>query len=301
MRISIVSYSVVPVMIEKLWFRMPFLTGAAALGVWLSGLDVVVYFFADCLTGRYATSIKLMLLGLPLFSALWFLRNHDVQSRFAQGEENRRQSELFAAFGWLAGATVAEKVLGLVELKRLRDLYPEFQERIDKATRTGVEMVKIGTSRLGSETVKETAVLVGVDLSGMDLSNIVLRGAKMDGVILEGTKLHDAKLKGVQMPNAKLKGAEFHKADCTGQANFTGAEVAGTKFIGTILEMAKLENIKNMKNTDFTGANMQNAWLTGSELSGGIWKNADMFRVEGVNEEQIEYLKNSDALRLLET
>lgn len=279
-------------MIEKLWFRMPFLTGAAALGVWLSGLDAIVYFLAGDLTGRHATSIKLILLSFPLFSALWFLRNHDVQSRL-------KQSELFAAFGWLAGATVAEKVLGLVELKRLRDLYPEFQERIDKATRTGVEMGKIETAR-GSETVKETAVLVGVDLSGMDLSNIVLRGANMDGVILEGTKLHGAKLKGAQMPNAKLKKAEFHGADCT-QANFEGARVAGTKFIGTSLIKAELENIKNMKNTDFTGAHMHQAKLKGSELFGGIWKAADMWRIEGVNEEQIEYLKNSDALRLLET
>ena len=72
-------------MIEKLWFRMLCLVGAAALGVWLSGLDEIVYCLAGDLTGRYATSIKLMLLGLPLFSALWFLRNHDIQSQLAQG------------------------------------------------------------------------------------------------------------------------------------------------------------------------------------------------------------------------
>ena len=282
-------------MIEKLWFRMLCLVGAAALGVWLSGLDAIVYCLAGDLTGRYATSIKLMLLGLPLFSALWFLRNHDIQSQLAQGEENRRQGELFAAFGWLVGGTLPEKVLGLVELKRLRDLYPDFKERIDRATRTGVEIVRMDTR--SDSQVKEKAVLVGVDLSGMDLSNIVLTGAQMDRVILEGTKLHDAKLRGVQMPNARLKGAEFHDAGCS-KANFTGAEVAGTKFIGTTLVKAELENLKHMSHTDFTGANMQQAKLKGCELSGGIWKNADMFRIEGLNEDQIEYLKGQGARRL---
>jgi uncharacterized protein YjbI with pentapeptide repeats len=157
-------------------------------------------------------------------------------------------------------------------------------------------MVKIETAR-GSETLKETAVLVGVDLSGMDLSNIVLRGAKMDGVILEGTKLHDAKLKGAQMPNAKLKNAEFHDADCT-QANFEGGRVARTKFIGTSLSKAKLENIKNMKNTDFTRAHMGETSLQGSKLSGGIFHETRMSDKTVIDEDQIEYARSGGALGL---
>ena len=281
-------------MIEKLWFRMLCLVGAAALGVWLSGLDAIVHCLAGDLTGRYATSIKLMLLGLPLFSALWFLRNHDVQSQLAQGEENRRQGELFAAFGWLAGATVAEKVLGLVELKRLRDLHPEFRERIDRATRTGVEMIKFKSSPRGE---KEQAVLMGVDLSDMDLSNIVLMGAKMNGVILERTKLHGANLNNAEMPNAKLKGTEFHDAGCK-KANFDGACVAGTKFIRTDLSGAVLANIKNMKDTDFTLANMQETRLQGSKFSGGIFHKTKMSVQTVIDEDQIEYARAGDALGL---
>ena len=279
-------------MIEKLWFRMLCLVGAAALGVWLSGLDAIVYCLAGDLTGRYATSIKLMLLGLPLFSALWFLRNHDIQSQLAQGEENRRQGELFAAFGWLVGGTLPEKVLGLVELKRLRDLYPDFKERIDRATRTGVKIVRMDTG-----SVPQVAVLVGVDLSGMDLSNIVLTGAQMDRVILEGTKLHGAGLMGAQMPNARLEDAEFHRADCS-NANFKGAKVSGTQFCETNLYAAELENLKTMKNTNFTGATMHQVKLEGSKLCGAIWRNADLFRLLGVSEAQIEYLKDQGALRL---
>ena len=52
------------VLIEKLWFRMLCLAGAAALGVWLSGFDAIVHGLAGALTGRYATSIKLMPLSL---------------------------------------------------------------------------------------------------------------------------------------------------------------------------------------------------------------------------------------------
>ena len=299
-------------MIENLWFRILILVAAVVGGAFFSLCDGLVKWFDEDLEGRFAISIKLTLLGFPLFSTLWFLRNHDVQRRLAQGEENRRQgeenrrqgeenlrqSELFAAFGWLAGANVSERVLGLVELKRLRDLYPDFKERIDRATRTGVEVVKIETSPSGVETVKETAVLVGVDLSGMDLSNIVLRGANMDGVILEGTKLHGAKLKDAQMPNAKLKGTEFLNADCTGHANFTGAEVAGTKFIGTFLDGARLEDIKNMKNTDFTGAHIEGTSLQGSKLSGGIFHETSMSDKTVMDEDQIEYARAGGALGL---
>ena len=283
-------------MIEKLWFRMLCLVGAAALGVWLSGLDAIVYCLAGDLTGRYATSIKLMLLGLPLFSALWFLRNHDIQSQLAQGEENHRQGELFAAFGWLVGGTLPEKVLGLVELKRLRDLYPDFKERIDRATRTGVEIVRMDTGR-GGPQVKEKAVLVGVDLSGMDLSNIVLKGAQMDRVILEGTKLHGPTLMGAQMPNARLEDAEFHRANCS-KANFKGAKVSGTQFCGTNLSDAELENLKTMKNTNFTGAMMNQVKLEGSKLCGAIWKNARIMGPKGVIDAQIEHLKDQGAVGL---
>ena len=171
--------------IENIWVRILFLLAAAGVGVCLADVDAIVYCLAEDLTGRYATSIKLMLLGSPVFSVLWFFRTHDVQSQLTQGEENRRQGELVAAFGWLAGATFAEKVLGLVELKRLRDLYPEFQERIDAATRMGINLSTTGE--------REGGLLEGLDLSGMDLRNANFSNVKIEGVIVKGTKIQGVK------------------------------------------------------------------------------------------------------------
>ena len=279
-------------MIETLWFRMLCLAGAAALGVWLSGLDAIVYCLAGDLTGRYATSIKLTLLGFPIFAVLWFLRNHDVQSRL-------KQSELFAAIGWLAGATLAEKVMALLELKRLRDLYPEFEGRIDRATRTGIDMALIPANPKTGAPEKK-ALLMGADLSGMDLSNILLRCANMEGAILEGTKFHHANLFRTNMAKAKLRGAEFNDAEFGGDVNFESAEVAGTKFINTNLTKSKLHNIEDMKKTDFTAANMTNVDLEDSNIFGGIFFGARLLGVKDLSEQQFNYLKDQGALDLSE-
>ena len=43
---------------------------------------------------------------------------------------------------------------------------------------------------------------------------------------------------------------------------------------------------------------MRQVKLEGSKLCGAIWRNADLFRLLGVSEAQIEYLKDQGALRL---
>ena len=107
--------------------------------------------------------------------------------------------------------------------------------------------------------------LVGIDLSGLNLSRADLTGADLEGANLTGTILARAILDG-----ANLEGALMNKA-VLGGASLVRANLLSAKMIRTDLSGAKLEGANlfraDLSDANLTGANLYNANLRQANLS----------------------------------
>jgi len=90
--------------------------------------------------------------------------------------------------------------------------------------------------------------LVGVDLSGFNLTGAILTGTNLTGV-----DLTRANLTGANLTDAILTGVDLTRANLTG-ANLTGANFTGA----------------NLSRADLTGANLTGANFIGANLTGAI-------------------------------
>lgn len=127
-----------------------------------------------------------------------------------------------------------------------------------------------------------------VDLSGLDLSGIILREALLWYARLEGTNLS-----GAQMERAVLRGAQMEGANLSG-ANADGADLQGAHLEGVNLSKAQLKKAGLLKvnlgkailaDAHLDGAEMEEAHIEWADLSGAHLKKAFLMRahLEGVN------------------
>jgi hypothetical protein len=131
--------------------------------------------------------------------------------------------------------------------------------------------------------------LIGVNLTGADLSRARLAEANLFGADLSGarfrfTDLVDADLSGSDLTRARLFYANITDADLHG-ALLTGAELAGAHLVGAILAGADLTGASlygaNLERAVLHGANLTGANLTdvtvtdaqldGAQLDGALW------------------------------
>jgi hypothetical protein len=99
-----------------------------------------------------------------------------------------------------------------------------------------------------------------IDLSGVDLTGLVLSGAD-----LRDAMLMRSDLKEVDLTNAKLNSANFRGARLE-RANLSNTEAGWTIFCGANLSSATLDNA-DLTCSDFYGANLKDASLRGADLS----------------------------------
>ena len=127
-----------------------------------------------------------------------------------------------------------------------------------------------------------------VDLSGLDLSGIILREALLWYARLEG-----ANLSGAQLERAVLRGAQMEGANLSG-ANADGADLQGAHLEGVNLSKAQLKKAGLLKvnlgkailaDAHLDGAEMEEAHIEWADLSGAHLKKAFLMRahLEGVN------------------
>lgn len=135
--------------------------------------------------------------------------------------------------------------------------------------------------------------LRGIDLKGIDLSEIVLLGAD-----LTGADLSQANLRGAYLAGAKMKGANLT------EANLAGAIIEGTDMEDCIVQYADLsrcwiENKRdgagslnhaaldgsnlsdaviqgNLRKASFVGADLQDVWFRDVDLSGANFMKANL-------------------------
>lgn len=135
-----------------------------------------------------------------------------------------------------------------------------------------------GCSKDPMERVRSHHECIQCDLSGYDLS----------GLMLAGVNLSKANLSGADFSNASLNGVNFTDANISG-ANFNGASLKGVKFIGTNVSNASFKNAEIKRliiggKVDYLFEGVEDIWLEISEdIKSLSVKKSGEVRIRGKN------------------
>jgi uncharacterized protein YjbI with pentapeptide repeats len=137
------------------------------------------------------------------------------------------------------------------------------------------------------------------DFARKDFSQADLRGRTFVGAQLQYANFCGADLRGVNFCRVDARGALFDRADLT-QADFTEALLQGasfrharlvrTSFRQALLISAHLEQAF-VQETDFAGANLEWAWVTGLTFHTAIVWCAVLLNVRGLSEQAREVVE----------
>lgn len=113
------------------------------------------------------------------------------------------------------------------------------------------------------------ARFVGADLTSANLAHARLESANLRFANLNAANLRSARLGRADLRDAQIEEADFSDADCS-DAKLDGlplrlAECAGTVFARAGLVGCDLEYVRLLA-PNFNGADLSNAWLTGSDM-----------------------------------
>ena len=147
------------------------------------------------------------------------------------------------------------------------------------------------------------ADLSEADLSGADLSEVNLSGAILFFVSLSGAKLIKANLSGAYLGYTYLSGADLSEAnlsEATLEVNLSGAKLIKANLSGADLSEAYLSRAKlikanlsgaNLGEADLSGADLIGAILTGVDLSEADLTLANLSKVEGLKQDELNKAK----------
>ena len=141
-------------------------------------------------------------------------------------------------------------VLGIQDLTQM---VFELQGEIDSLKGTGMTRDSVIAIAIHKELSID-------EVTGGDLSTIVIANADLSGADLSRANLSRANLSGADLRNADLAGADL-----------SGADLSGADLSGAVLSFADLSR------ADLSGANLSGAVLSGADLSGADLYDADLF------------------------
>jgi len=123
-------------------------------------------------------------------------------------------------------------------------------------------------------------------LSGIDLSEIDLRGANLKSTNLSGSNLFSANLSGADLSNANLSGTNLIKANLSNanleRTNLFGANLIKANLSHTNLERANLSGA-NLSDANLANANLENTDLSNANLSGANLSKTNLFNTNLFN------------------
>ncbi|MEG4006895.1 pentapeptide repeat-containing protein [Microcoleus sp. Pol11C1] len=121
--------------------------------------------------------------------------------------------------------------------------------------------------------------IVGLFLSGANLSGANLGGTELCGANLGGTELCGANLNGAELSDADLTDADLSGAHLS-HAYLNNADLSDADFSGAHLNEANLNEAylsgANLSGANLSGANLWEAYLSGANLSGANLWDADL-------------------------
>ena len=290
-------------LMKKTIFRTCFLFGTAILGV------VLVYGvyhwigFPKLDNETLRSNITILLLGLPIFYALWVFRTHDVQKQIDKTEENTNNSTFFECARMLAEEKPEEeksKEGEPAEEKPEGSKDDSFMKREFSLTKTALEQLAYLKKETGFDENRIDSLTRGLDLrgknfnfahfNGLDLSKAILNKAILNKAKLNGAELNEAKLNGAKLNRAELNEAELNEAELN-EAELNKAKLNGAKLIRAKLIGAKLNDAKLIK-ADLNGADLSRAKLnfvgdlnfvadlSGAKLNKAILNDAELIGAE---------------------
>ena len=123
-------------------------------------------------------------------------------------------------------------------------------------------------------------------LSGIDLSEIDLRGANLKSTNLSGSNLFSANLSGADLSNTNLSGTNLIKANLSNanleRTNLFGANLIKANLSHTNLERANLSGA-NLSDANLANANLENTDLSNANLSGANLSKTNLFNTNLFN------------------
>lgn len=219
--------------------------------------------------------------GRPKFSADEQIRNMkqmQAQLKF-HGQTNRELDKLLADPEF-------ERKLRMTE-EELLGAYRKYAQHFQPAPELShVEAMALRTSVVSGYAAGDS--FTGADLTGADLSNLILTKADFRDAILEGVNFADSDLTGADFSNAVLAGANLTRVKCA------GAKFCGTNIGRAILKDADFSGGLDMSDavlakSDLSGAQFNGANLNGVDLSECIFNNTDM---SGVTAPQLLFISS---------
>jgi len=124
-------------------------------------------------------------------------------------------------------------------------------------------------------------------LVGLDLSKINLVGANLSGANLTSCNLHMALLIGANLSKAKLSGTKLRGVNLVG-ADLSSADLSNTVLTGALLQRANLQDADlsgaNLRRADLRGAMLRGANFAGADLAGVVVTEAEKAQIEGGGE-----------------
>ena len=218
-------------------------------------LECLIVFF-DLENDISISSLRGLLLGLPVFIGLWYFRTHDTKEQIQKTQEqiektqvNINVSLLVNGYNLLAHEKTQSRCIGLKTLVAFGNEHPNYKKEI-------------------------YANLRGVDFSKGNLVDAELQGANLNGANLHGANLNGANLNGANLQEAILDRANLFRANLQ-KAYLEGANLQKANLEGAYLEGANLQKA-NLEGASLQEANLQEAILQGTKLFGAYLEGAEL-------------------------
>ena len=188
-----------------------------------------------------------------------------------------------------------DKMSELLLHGRLRDSAEEDEVRTIGRVRTLTVLPRLDNERKGSvlQFLAESGLidkrrsiidLDGADLSGANLSRVVLGGANLSRANLSGANLSKVLLLGADLSGATLQSADLSRANLLGadlsgadldKPDWPGKDLPGANLSGADLSRAKLSGAK-LREANLSGASLFRANLFNANLSAAILRGAHL-------------------------
>ncbi|MEJ2189970.1 MAG: pentapeptide repeat-containing protein, partial [Acidobacteriota bacterium] len=134
-----------------------------------------------------------------------------------------------------------------------------------------------------------------LDLSGADFSRADLRGAKFRGSTLTGATFFESTMAGAELAEAELGRALFDHTDLS-SATLTAVRGEASSFVESILVDASLVQLKELRHTNFSKAEMAQANLLQSRFPGAVFDGVDLTLASAVNADFTEVASMDDVV-----
>ena len=218
---------------------------------------------------KFIDSFQLLVLGLPVFTLLWFFRTHDTktqieksekqieksEAQIAKSEKQINQASYFKGLDNLASNDLLKTDIGVRQLAALRKITKQYDEDIVIAFRKLFRLRKRQeTKGVGNQKID----LGQIDFKEKRNQKIDLKKIDFSEIYLSGAFLFRADLGRINLTRADLSGARFIEADLSEayliEADLSGAELDRAKLMRAHLSGTDFSKAKNLETANFQRA-----------------------------------------------